>query len=34
MEVEDDGFSGSWALQMLLDASEELRMEWGQRGWL
>ena len=26
-EAEDDRFSGSWTLQVLLDAVEELRME-------
>lgn len=25
----DSRFSNSWAPQMLLDAAEELRMEWG-----
>ena len=27
-EAEDDRFSGSWTLQVLLDAVEELRIEW------
>jgi hypothetical protein len=30
MEAGDIRFSDSWALQMLLDAIEMLRTEWGQ----
>jgi hypothetical protein len=31
--VEDNRFLGSWTFQMSLDASEELRLEWGPEGW-
>jgi hypothetical protein len=32
MEAEDERFLGSWTPQMLLDAAEELRTEWGLAG--